>query len=691
MKKRTLQRSSLVAIAEEFLTSQNSAGSFWPAATNPTPWFEPGSQDRDRVDWRLICKKGALWDFRPSDADLTEMRQSLPGATPASLPITSKDRDWWKGAAWYQPLHFRNQGDWGIYFSNSRIRSAPKLFARFAKEEKETEKIKEKPQEYFNRFCLAAFFSLFLRETFRHRLECYSIRLHVVTSQPHYSCLGKDLEDQMATAYAYRRLDDDPYRKRIGSDVCILVRRMLKLLAGQPKEKESDPNNRFFVAVDNLREATGTCPEVDFCSSASDFEAGLEKLLPGIQKHGPTIPVVEKGWPLMRDLMMQEFDENDLKQQRLWVVSERVPSSCSPNQSSSQTSATEHPADNVSRDSNNSEAIEGQHKVSDDVRGAEKPSDNDASNEQIFVTGLPIRDPFGPASSAGQIPQEMCDWLQTKQKLLAPGKLLPDWPNVLISEDDPPLFVSNPVLKAWYEEDRDERNGQPECEFVPDHESLLGVYIWKSKQIIIWRKGVDCCSKLLKVSYESLFDCVLIHELGHWFNAEALTPSSIVWDLTCKEWKHNGQSRDESLISPDWRSPAAALPQTIIGDARSVSSRSYHEAWAQLFAWLYGCEKSKSDVLPAFSRLEPLQSRPYQAWRGLLNDHHQFPNASVLEDLDYDQSFILQSLEWSRSLKQPVSFADSKRPDTNMLKWLKDQSFNNTLKSKRVARVFSKL
>ena len=107
-----------------------------------------------------------------------------------------------------------------------------------------------------------------------------------------------------------------------------------------------------------------------------------------------------------------------------------------------------------------------------------------------------------------------------------------------------------------------------------------------------------------------------------------------------------------------------------LGDAYSLSSSSYHEVWAQWFAWLYGHEKNPG-VLHAFEILERLQSRPYKAWRKLVSTAPN-PNHGpyTLSHLRFTQERILESLEWSRSHWIPVTFDDKKHPATNMLGWL---------------------
>ena len=72
------------------------------------------------------------------------------------------------------------------------------------------------------------------------------------------------------------------------------------------------------------------------------------------------------------------------------------------------------------------------------------------------------------------------------------------------------------------------------------------------------------------------FNCVLIQELGHWFNH--LAP---VFHTENKEWI-------------EW-------PEDAIESCKKYPS--YHEVWAQLSCWLYGQDKD-SGVFAAFEALE---------------------------------------------------------------------------------------
>jgi hypothetical protein len=314
---------------------------------------------------------------------------------------------------------------------------------------------------------------------------------------------------------------------------------------------------------------------------------------------------------------------------------------------------------------------------------------------------------IGFESEINKINKSICDWIQAKQAVLAPGKILPEWPEVILSEDDPPIFKTNKRLKEIYEEDEAEGF----LDYPPDFEKLLGCYIPSKQTIILWIKGIELCSRrlfagrdkngqeMIGIPFENLLTCVYVHELGHWFSHVAHTANDITWDSQ-KISVIPSPGQDEIFgYSPEKDSSLPELPNGFqihelmhylvfpvdskfeleiksFGDAYSCSSDSYHEVWAQWLAWLYGCEKD-SGALEAFEVLERLQSRPYKAWRKLVNsapnpDRGLYNQKSyILSDLRYTQKQILDSLEWSRSHRIPVTFDNPNHKATNMLLWLK--------------------
>lgn len=307
------------------------------------------------------------------------------------------------------------------------------------------------------------------------------------------------------------------------------------------------------------------------------------------------------------------------------------------------------------------------------------------SRAVLCTSPEPPRASAAPGTGQGggtliELSQRMTDWLCRKQELLAPGKTLPDLPAITVSDEDPPAFVADPRLKALHEEDV----SREATEAPLDTEQLLGCYISKSRQIVIWRKGVEFCTRRLGVDYSALFDCVLAHELGHWFNAEALTANDVAWNPKPLELGRGRVGR-EGVSHPDWRTPNASLPELIRGDARSLSSRCFHEAWAQFFAWSYGTIDSMARG--AFEALEPRQSAPYRAWRELFSGKAPHRQGAP----KFSEENILKSLEYSREPGTPATFYTSAGPGKGMLEWVTELCFAKKLKSKIMGEIYLKL
>jgi hypothetical protein len=188
---------------------------------------------------------------------------------------------------------------------------------------------------------------------------------------------------------------------------------------------------------------------------------------------------------------------------------------------------------------------------------------------------------FPSSSLPNFIPKKMSTWFVEMGKISAKDKPLPSWPAVILSEEDPPAFSNQNSPQKTHQ-----NHGNQKYDF----EKWLGCYCWENKRITIWIKGVQKTSEALKLPYLDLFNCVLFHDLGHWFNHQAP-----VFDA-------NGKKR--------------VWPEDSIESYEEYPR--YHEVWAQLFTWLYGHDNDEG-VLAAFETLEPQQSEPYKAWRRLVS------------------------------------------------------------------------
>jgi predicted RNA binding protein YcfA (HicA-like mRNA interferase family) len=120
--------------------------------------------------------------------------------------------------AWYQPIHFF-ANDWGIFIKEKALLDlaadlAPWIPGRYRSSSPRTE---------FASLIRTAFAFLFLHEQYHHKVESFSIRLHVVEQRlvyPDYiskvvgAVAGSDnnLEEALANADAWRRLTTPPYK-----------------------------------------------------------------------------------------------------------------------------------------------------------------------------------------------------------------------------------------------------------------------------------------------------------------------------------------------------------------------------------------------------------------------------------------------------------------------------------------------
>lgn len=120
--------------------------------------------------------------------------------------------------AWYQPIHFF-ANDWGIFIKEKALLDlaadlAPWIPGRYRASSPRTE---------FASLIRTVFAFLFLHEQYHHKVESFSIRLHIVDQRPVYpdyvarivrSVSGTDdnLEEALANADAWRRLTDPPYK-----------------------------------------------------------------------------------------------------------------------------------------------------------------------------------------------------------------------------------------------------------------------------------------------------------------------------------------------------------------------------------------------------------------------------------------------------------------------------------------------
>lgn len=139
--------------------------------------------------------------------------------------------------AWYCPIHFFGHA-WGIYIRESCILSHAIDIALFVD-------WRAVPNPFARRAAIArqllrsAFYAFFLHEQFHHKVESLGFRILIATGTDRYrpykrnvyrrTYLTRDcLEESLANAESYRRLDESRYAKRLDPAILEGMRRYLK-------------------------------------------------------------------------------------------------------------------------------------------------------------------------------------------------------------------------------------------------------------------------------------------------------------------------------------------------------------------------------------------------------------------------------------------------------------------------------
>jgi len=127
----------------------------------------------------------------------------------------------WEICGWYQPLHFYGR-HWGIYIRKSCIKSLALRIASKIAPTRNMQQIISNKSLFAKDLMQAAFSVIFWHEHFHHKVESLGIRLHVALGYSVYvdyknnvysQVLNTDdcLEEALANADSYRRINDKPY------------------------------------------------------------------------------------------------------------------------------------------------------------------------------------------------------------------------------------------------------------------------------------------------------------------------------------------------------------------------------------------------------------------------------------------------------------------------------------------------
>lgn len=155
-------------------------------------------------------------------------------------------------AAWYQSLHY-HASDWGIFIREEHLLRRALEIVRFVAsndfvlERSQAAEAQRAGKPFLpcwrlsdaELFIRAALVSVYLHEHYHHRIECLALRLHVVTRIklfiPYFEnvykpALGTDdlLEEALANASMYLRLQEDTYRKLLPPSVRNAMKRYFR-------------------------------------------------------------------------------------------------------------------------------------------------------------------------------------------------------------------------------------------------------------------------------------------------------------------------------------------------------------------------------------------------------------------------------------------------------------------------------
>ena len=215
--------------------------------------------------------------------------------------------------AWYQPIHFFGI-DWGIYIKREAILDMAKAIGKFHPSSLRSIQYRSRRSiPYMNSYMLAsalrraAFSVLFLHEQYHHKVECFSIRMHVVEKKPRFVPYHEkvyapnknqknQLEESLAEAECYLRLGEERFRKALGPAVLDATRRYVK--------SEMIP-----LAPDGYRQAE------DYLSQ-EEFDVGEEILQTRIQTSSLSVPPTPRSWNLATHMMQSMFSVNS----NIWEI-----------------------------------------------------------------------------------------------------------------------------------------------------------------------------------------------------------------------------------------------------------------------------------------------------------------------------------------------------------------------------------
>jgi len=286
---------------------------------SPWPTHTDVEGERRRVDWHTLFPRLRGPHRRPQESgwDILEdpWKPELDREFLNGLEIDLEQREptdreleevgrtlLWDVCAWYQPIHFFAH-DWGIYIREDCVLRQARIIGRFV-----PKGVRRSSSLAGLAKCLirASIYAFFLHEHYHHKIESLALRLHVVdrkscylpyTTKVYNATKGTDsqLEEALANADVYFRLDSEPYRSWITSDVVEVTKRYLA------RRFPNDPPG-YRMATNYL--------------SQSAFDAGENMLHSQVHEASLTPLQSPREWNIATRLTQSLFKVTD----NIWVI-----------------------------------------------------------------------------------------------------------------------------------------------------------------------------------------------------------------------------------------------------------------------------------------------------------------------------------------------------------------------------------
>ncbi|KLR59931.1 putative periplasmic or secreted lipoprotein [Actinobacteria bacterium IMCC26207] len=207
------------------------------------PWpsiDETEEVEISEVDWgqlfpgRVIDRGNEDWDLYGGGDDWSLPEEALDRIRSGRNPGTGERSNGvpgWDVCAWYQPIHFQGF-DWGIYiYDHCILDIAAAVYRRLGSPTLSMTLAKA--------LVRAGFAALFLHEQYHHKVESAAIRMLIVQQSDIYLRYmarvymvadGTDdqLEEGLANADSFYRLDSDPYSSWLGTAVRSALKQHLR-------------------------------------------------------------------------------------------------------------------------------------------------------------------------------------------------------------------------------------------------------------------------------------------------------------------------------------------------------------------------------------------------------------------------------------------------------------------------------